>query len=111
MVEVFGKTLVATRWDGMDTHVEYYSENEDSEHFKNPIGEMDIVFYDWDEPALKYVEVKTNRKHIEDGEEQLERAKNFFDETEFEFYGDLYVEDIERTIGVEASKKKKIPQF
>ncbi|MFB6216823.1 MAG: hypothetical protein ABEJ72_07635 [Candidatus Aenigmatarchaeota archaeon] len=96
MFDRFSRNLDNSEWDGIDSHVEYFDIDETSTHYKNPLGEMDIVFYKWDEPTLKYIEVKTNRSHVQDGREQVERAQNFFEDMGYNFEAEIYVEDIER---------------
>jgi len=92
--------------DGIDFHVEYFDKDEGSDHYKNPVGEMDIVFYNWKEPALKYIEVKTKKSHVSDGRKQVERARDFFEDMGYNFEADIYVEDAKRVCSERKDKVK-----
>jgi hypothetical protein len=79
------------RWDIVMSEVEYYSDDPDSMYFKNPKGEVDVLAIDLSVPEILGIEVKTRKKDIEDGVEQLERQKDFFPERGYSFIGELYV--------------------
>jgi len=81
--------LSDTRWDRIDTEIEYYHPDGD---MKNPVGEIDILLYNEDEREVYYGEVKTRRKDYSHAQSQLERAENHFTRYGFDFIGGVILE-------------------
>lgn len=86
-------------WDRVERNIEYHHPNPYHEHHENPLGEMDLAFYDLDEGRVKYVEVKTCEDHVEDAFDQLERARDFYESFGLEFEGEVYFEDTKELRG------------
>lgn len=92
LVEYLTEDLeLSSKWDIVEPEVEYYSTDSDSMYFDNPIGEMDVMGIDLDEMEIIYLEAKTRSVDVDDGVDQLERAREFFEPLGYDFIGELYV--------------------
>jgi Holliday junction resolvase-like predicted endonuclease len=89
--DLYQDVLDRDRWDIVDCEVEYYSVDPSSMYFKNPMGELDVMGLDLDQLDILYLEAKTRLEDVEDGVNQLERAREFFESQGYGFIGRVWV--------------------
>lgn len=84
-------------WDEVETEKSYYENTVDPTGETLPpkgreVGEFDILLINYDDKTAFYEEVKTGRKSLGHAADQLERAEDHFEDTEWEVIGQTILE-------------------
>lgn len=89
-------TLEEGYWDDAMREVDYFEE-QDEPHATprnkgRMVGEFDVLLLNYDDQIALYKEIKTSRGDLYKAERQIERAENFFEDTEWDVYGTSILE-------------------
>jgi hypothetical protein len=90
-------TLDDGYWDAAWRETPYY-ENMSAPHPPKPevkgrcVGEFDVLLANYEDKVAYYKEIKTNPKQMNYAEEQLERAEDHFEDTDWDVIGNTVLE-------------------
>lgn len=91
------KTLDEGYWDDVFSEKSYFQEQTDPVHVPEEsgleVGEFDYLAVNYNDKVFLYGEVKSNKSDLSYAEDQLERAENHFEDTDWTVITQTFLED------------------